>query len=261
MNNIWQTISCENDKTYNFSIAQLHCWFKVYDDEVWITYLHKNIGDENTKKLSVLPEDATWSRWAMKEHVKKLEIVPALADAPLMVHPEYAMNIAAGAKIRIFARVPVWVCIQTAEKDPVVIRDIPSVINSKTWFGSRYEGELCYAAATKARRKLPKDDIKPYLVNSAITIHNKSDQYLDFQKFCFRVEQLDIFYKDEQFWTNETQIIYKGEDKISEVNISTKLPEEAHGAKKITSARQKPDKNLARRTFYKLVNEIKTIGR
>jgi len=263
MSKIWQTITCENGKTHFFSIAQLQCWLKVYNDEVWITYVHDE--DYLTKEKDSMspepPENISWARWALKKNVSQLQVVPVLADAPLMVHSEYALKIAAGARIRIYTRVPVWVRIQTAEKNPVVIHEIPSVINSKTWFGSRDEGEICYAMSTKARRKLPEETYKPYLINSAITIQNRSDEYLDFEKFCFRVEQLDVYQKEEQFWTNETHIVYRGADHISEVNISDKIPEEARGAKKITAARKKADKGLAKRTFYKLVNEIKTIGR
>jgi len=261
MNDIWKNLDFESSKTANFHIGQLQCWIQIKRDEVWVAYQYTDKDIASPDDLSQPPENLEWARWALKNEVSSLSVVPVLPDLPVMVYPEYPLKIVADAKIRIFTRVALWVRIQTNEKKPVVICEIPTIIASKTWFGTRYDGELCYAATTKTRRVFSPDTYKPHLVNCAITIQNRSDKYLDFQSFCFRVGRLNVYRKGDELWSNETHILFEGEDQLSNVNISNDLPIEAKGGQLLTEARQKTNQNIATRTFHKIIKEIGTLAR
>lgn len=261
MQHNWKSLQFTDTKTEYFSIGHLHSWIKLKKDEVWIAYRLSDNSNTQSYGPSQVPEDVEWTRWALKNDVSRLSVLPVLPDLPVMVYPEYPLKIAAGAKIRIFTRVALWVRIQTDEKEPVIICEMPTMFSSKTWFGSRYDGELCYSATTKTRRALSPDTYESHLINCAITIHNRSDKFLDFQSFCFRVGRLDVYSKENVLWSNETHIQFEGEDQLSEVVISSKPPAEADGGKLITEAREKSNRNIASRTFNKIIKEIGIMGR
>ncbi|MDZ7682363.1 MAG: DUF432 domain-containing protein [Fodinibius sp.] len=180
---IWGNISLADGQVRYGTIGELHYWLKSRNGEVWIAHGYDaDLKEPATEDAA--PEHLTWSRWANRDDVQEVQVSPVFADKPLIVNSEYPLKVSPGAKIKIFSRIPVWVRISVADNDYQLI-EMPTVKLSRTWFGTPIEGELCYHATTKARRNLAHADKKPYVVSCPITIHNKSDEALDFQHFCF----------------------------------------------------------------------------
>lgn len=256
---IWGGVSLEEEETKCFSVGDLHLWLKYRDEEIWIAH---GYNDEFTEEIKVKgpSEDHDWSRWAHKAGSGELNITPVFPDMPLVVHSEYALKVSPHTKIKIFTRVPLWVRVSLSQND-YTLTELPTVKLSRTWFGTFTEGELCYHATTKARRDLSKVDKKPYLVSCPILITNKSEEELDFEHFCFRVERLSIFEHQNEFWADETQILYQGTDLNSEVVMTGKVPDGVSRDKRVSKPRKQIQKSLATRTFKRIFSEANLLGR
>ena len=256
---IWGKCSLEEGETRYFTIGDLHLWLSLYKSEIWIAHAYR---DEYKEELSPEkpPEKTSWARWAHKQASGELEILPAFPDLPLVVHSEYSLKVSPNNQIQIFSRIPVWIRISLAQSEYLLL-ELPTVKLSRTWFGSTVEGELCYHATTKARRDLSDVDNKPYLVSCPIVISNKSDEELDFAHFCFRVERLSIYEHRSEFWADETQIIYHGEDLNSDVIMTGKLPDGITKKQLLAKPRKQIHKSLATRTFKRLLEDSLIFGR
>lgn len=259
--NIWGTLNPEEiSTTRHLSLGRLHLWFQFRDEEIWIDRRYEDQLDPADPPVSEHPpEPAEWSRWAVGGSSSKLQLSPVFPDLPVVVSSEYPLKIIPGTGIDIFTRIPVWIRFSWG-REQHVITEIPTVKLSKTWFGIPVEGELAYWSTTKARRSLSEVEGKPYVVNCPIRITNDSSEDLNFEKFCYRVERLKIFQSGGELWSDETRIRYRGEDQISDISMSGKLPGEMEGTL-MNGPRQPDQSSLATRTFRKLIDEYTFLGR
>lgn len=257
---IWGDLSLEAGQTRYISVGNLRLWIMQKDMDLWLGYKHtesqnvRNSGDHNP------PDDLEWSRWAFKFGMEKVRLTPVFQDMPLVVKSEYPLKISSGTEIRIFTRVPVWIRVTLPNHD-YLLTEIPTVILSRTWFGTPLEGELCYHATTKARRNLSQVEVKSHVVNCPIVISNKAGDDLNFENFCYRVERLSIYQHEKELWADETRIIHNGESLNSDVIMTGKLPEGISKNKRLSKPRKEVQKSLATRTFKRIFEETHFWGR
>ncbi|MCB0294758.1 MAG: hypothetical protein KDG51_05860, partial [Calditrichaeota bacterium] len=74
-----------------------------------------------------------------------------------------------------------------------------------------------------------------------------------------RVDQLSIFEYDNQLWSNETRIRYRGQNDVSEIDILRKAPPEAVKAKLLTDPRTPVSNSITAKTFASL-KELPGLG-
>lgn len=256
---IWGTVSLQEKGTHFIHLGELYLWIKTKHTEIWIAHCY---ADEISRPIdeSIPPEEVKWSRWAHKKGAKQLQILPALADLPLIVHSEYSLTVSPHTILQVFSRVPLWISISVAE-DNYKLLELPVSELSRTWFGTPLEGELCYHTTTKARRDLSQISPEPYLISCPITISNESSEALDFERFCFRVERLGIYKYNDALWADETQITYRGEEQHSDVIMTGKLPDGIEKQMQLAKPRHQIHSSLATRTFKRLFEDTLTLGR
>lgn len=254
-NNIWKTYPVkEGEPALHLSLGSLNVWIKKRDEEYWIASNYEEDSPSDASAGEVKKEELDWSRWSHKSSDEDIKISPVFQDRPVVVGSEFPMKVAPGAKIQIFTRIPVWLQISLA-KSNYVLTEIPSVKLSRTWFGSREEGELCYWLTTKARRNLSEVEDKPYVINCPIWITNKASADLNFEKFCFRVERLGVYLAKGELWADETRIIYHGEELNSDITMTGKLPANFGKAEQLSEPRNPVSKSFATRTFKMLFDD------
>ena len=241
----------KNAPPLNLNLGGLQVWIQHRNSEIWIAHTYAEEQDNGPQDP---PENLPWSRWAFKSDQDKVEVKPVFPDLPIVIISEYPLTISPGSKIQIFTRIPIWMRVSFPGSG-YILKEIPSVALSKTWFGTPLEGELCYWSTTKARRSLEAVEAKPYLVNCPIWITNKDSEDLHFDKFCFRVERLGIHRYNNQLWAGETQIVHHGEDSNSEITMTGKLPSGFGRGELLTKARNPVQSSLATRTFKKLFDD------
>jgi hypothetical protein len=252
--NIWGEKDLDEGKIEFISIGNLCLWLLFKDADFWIGYQYITAEGEETFDGQNPPEDLDWLRWAMEGEVQKIQLLPVFPDMPLVVKSEYPLRISSDTKIQVFARIPIWIRVSIPSNNYQLI-GLPIVKLSRTWFGTPLEGELCYHATTKARRSLSKIEPKPYLANCPIQISNKSEDELDFENFCYRVERLSIYEHEDTLWADETRIIYHGESLNSDVIMTGRLPEGISQKELLSKPRKSIQKSLATRTFKRFFDE------
>ena len=255
----WKNHSLDEDESVqHLTLGDLHLWMKARKQEIWIGQRYEK--DSTDSYTDQPPEDLEWSRWATKESVTDLNVSPVFPDLPIVVFSEYPLKVLPGTSIDIYTRIPIWIRICLGKTDYVLL-ELPTVKLSRTWFGTPVEGELCYWSTTKARRSLLNVEKKPYLVNCPIKIINKATEDLNFEKFCYRVELLKIHDCENELWADETLISYQGEELLSDITMTGRLPKGMAEGTVVSGPRSKTSKNLAIRTFHKLFDENLILGR
>ncbi|SMO84508.1 hypothetical protein [Gracilimonas mengyeensis] len=248
---VWTSYSVEEGASpLHLHVDTLHLWIKKYNEEFWIAHTYATADNADPE-----PDDKTeWERWAPKSDENEIQLRPIFPNLPVIVSSEYPLKLVPGAKIQVYCRVPLWMEISLA-KSKYVLQEIPITKLSRTWFGTTLEGELCYWLTSKARRSLEEVESKPYLVNCPIQITNKSHAELNFERFCYRVERLGIYRLKDEYWADETNIVYQGEEQHSDVTMSGKLPAKLGKGELISKPRNPVSKSLATRTFKMLFDD------
>lgn len=242
---VWKTYTVkEGEEPFHLNIDSLHVWIKKLNEEFWISYSHA----DDTNDSPQIDEQTEWERWAPKANETEVRIRPVFPDLPVVVSSEYPLRLVPEASIQVFCRVSAWMEISLV-KSNYVLHEIPITKLSRTWFGNTMEGELCYWLTSKARRSLEQVESKPYLINCPIQITNKSHTDLNFERFCYRVERLGIYSVKENYWADETKILYQGEEQHSEVKMTGKLPKSLEKGELISKPRNPISRSLATRTF------------
>ena len=246
----WKTVPLtEGEKNTYLPIGPLRMWLKQRNEEIWVTndYLGETGSDE-------LPGDIIWSRFAKDGAGNEVQIKPVFPDRPVIISSEFPLRIAAGSRIRIFTRVPVSVHLSMGKKQEM-LTEIPTIKLSKTWFGSPIEGELCYWQSTKARRSLEGLDAEPHLIRCPISIINKSEIDLNFEKFSFPVNQLSVFQKNEELWADETLIEYHGDEHESTISVTGKVSPDVGKATLLSAPRHPISHHFTSRAFKRLFDD------
>ena len=248
---IWGEHEISPRKIYNWAIGDLNLWCKRTSQE--IQFAHKRLPtSEDGTKIEQPPEDISWSRFALKKEHPSIRISPLFPDRPVVVKPETLFKLNQGIQARIYIRVPIWVKIELTTREPITLIEIPTVVLSNTWFGTFLEGELCYWISSSARREIEPDPDRNYLAICPIQLVNKSDIDLSIEKVCLRVANLSLFFDGIQLWSDETKVLYKGEEATSQIEFSGKPPTEAQTAARITTPRHLLKRSLAAQTFASL---------
>jgi len=243
----WDVHNINADQIYYVKLGETNLWVKRDRNEIYIGTSHdKNIAGQNVNHI---PEDLQWTRFVSKEEPKSLELLPAPPDRSLVIKPEASFYLTSGTRRTVYVRIPVWISISLAKKNKTKLIEIPSVILSNTWFGDLIDGELCYWLSSGARSEIEPDPARPYLAICSLTVQNESDENLLVEKFVVRAASSTLFIHNDQLYTDEILISFKGKDDISSITFKGKPPKEISGATKIAEPRKKQSKKILTKTF------------
>jgi hypothetical protein len=256
MNFNWGTHPMPGEKPVCFNFGPLHLWCKRTLDEIWIAHQHlktESIGQTSGESAEP-PGDLNWQRWSFTKSVNQIQLLPAFPDLPVVLKPDSPFYLTRNTSTKIYVRVPLWVRVLLGE---TIITEIPTMILSKTWFGNFVEGEICYWISSSARKKLDPDLARPYLAICPIRIVNRSDDELLVDKICHQVKQLMLFLYENQLWSNETKIQFRGKNDVSEIESKRKPPSEMPRAKLFANSRSEGEKSFTAKTFESILEIAK----
>jgi hypothetical protein len=196
------------------------------------------------------PDDATWTRWATDELVPPVRICPVTPDRAVVVRPADPFRILPHGSARIFVSLPVWVRIELMRPDgPQVLIDLPTVRLSNTWFGTLFEGQLCYWLSTTARRDNYGQDFPAHIANAPMAFSNSTGIELPLEKVALQTANLAIYQTPKMLWTSEVRVTSADPAEPQRIDVSTGPPTEAMGAKRLSEPREKRRESLFTRTF------------
>jgi hypothetical protein len=248
---IWQSYNIKKSDLLYWNIGNVKVWCQRIDGEVQIAYDYTP--DNGSSQDSVKTDkDISWSRWSVKDDISAIQLAPLFPDRAVVIKPESSFKIIKNEHVRIYARVPIWIQISAVNKEIIHLISIPSVILSNTWFGNFREGELCYWISSGLRQRIEIDTDRLYMAICPISIINKSQEELLIEKICLRADNLSLYISDNQLWSDETKMVYKGDGQISQVSVSGKPPEESSDADLLTAPRTPIRRSFIAKTFASL---------
>lgn len=250
---MWGPLDVKPDSCLSIHLEPLTVYVQRSGDEWHFTHSYDSSDALAEKDAEIIettpPPDQDWLR-LVSARDESLELMPALPDRPLVIRPESPISIFPGRFARFFVPVPVWlrfVAVQGTARTDVI--DIPSRMLSNTWFGDPAGGEICYSLDALLRRTPERLRYKSSSVTCVLVVRNSSSEKLNFERIRVHVENLSIFEHEEILWTNEIEVLYKGTDQVSQLEIKDKPPADLLNARKITEPRVIPDKNILRRSY------------
>lgn len=190
-----------------------------------------------------------WSRFVTLQQ-DELSVLPALPDRPIVVRPFMRVSLLPGRWAQFFVAVPVWISLVARKvKNETVFEEFPSQLLSNTWFGDPQGGELCYALHTPLLREEPTKAFPPYFIICPLIIKNSSTETLQFQRLCIHVENLQIFHTDKGLVTNQINVVFRGEDNSSQIDVQKKPHKDAIKPELVRAPREPMSRSVLRKTF------------
>jgi len=238
------------------------------------------------------PQGAEWSRWATPGGEREIVLRPALPDRVVVLEPEWAFRLLSGSEARVFVRVPLWIRIdlrvgpgaepadtqpaytQPADEQPtgepprggqspgpgpisgtgrtLKLQETPALVMSDTWWGEYYQGELAYWLPTTARRVMAPRLFSPHMAVCPLLMQNQSADELRVEKLALRVAHLSLFVHEEHLWSDESRVLYQGDEEGSQVDMAGRPPAEAETGLLVSGPRTPIQRGLRARTFDRL---------
>jgi len=185
--------------------------------------------------LAALPEDLIPSRYSFARAPTELCLRPRLLDRSVVFKAYQPVHVPPGEKVVFYISSPV--CVSLELGDPAMtLLELPSQRLSDTWFGpSTQEGELCYAAKTRARNSLEDLPLRPHRAVTPVTIHNRADDILAIDKLSIPVPLLAV-YADAKgsLWTQSVKLEHTQGESLAALTIG----KASSGLKRLAPARE-----------------------
>ncbi|MCC5860712.1 MAG: hypothetical protein JJT93_02235 [Gammaproteobacteria bacterium] len=188
---------------------------------------------------------------------ERVELVPLLADRPVVIRPRTPLFLLPGAETTMYLSTPLYLRIQVGEKAPVVLRELPMLRLSDTWFGpSTREGELCYAGKTHARHTLDELPRRVHRAITAVRIANHAPSTLPLERLSLPVPLLSVFGGvDGRLWTQGVSLQRGSDSDLAALKIDEKPPGDAGSVTRLAGPRQLPARGGVVRAFSLLFRE------
>ncbi|MFT7625183.1 MAG: hypothetical protein ACI9WU_004374 [Myxococcota bacterium] len=148
------------------------------------------------------PPDVYVMRFAaLPDAEGEVELLPVLADRPVVVRPEPSVELPAGGQVVLYVSTPVWVRVRVGG---VVVHDVPTLRPSDTWFGSdTMSGELCYASRTAARVQLDRTIPRAARATTSITVRNRGTRPMTVRRISLPAPTMTLFAEASgRLWTD-----------------------------------------------------------
>ena len=246
-------------------IAQKQCAFwrfpsqSIYVERLateWHVLCLPETNDTKEARRGIVPRgkkplSSQWRHYLLNQN-SPVQPDPALPDRPVVVRPDRDLTLLPGESARFFLEIPVWFRLSAAGGRKTRIFEEPMHVFSKTWFGDPVTGELCYALAARLHQGL--DSIEPTAFRAIcpLLISNDSDTDLAFEKICIHAEHLSVFRGSRRLWANSLNVIFKGSDQTTQIQIVPAAPDFEKDLVEVSGARVLADSWNIKKTFSML---------
>jgi len=208
-----------------------------------------SIDDLDTFEINLdseaLAAEAKCHRHVLIQDSQPLQVLPALANRPVVTRPLTPFNLYPGQEVVLYVGTTVWYQLYAYSSGPLLL-DIPIQRPSDTWFGqSTREGEVCYAARTRAILNLDDVPYHPFRAITPVTIANQSEGPLLLERLLLPIPHLSIFSAaDGRLWTEALSILCNEDMRSAHLHLGKGAPAVAHAAKLLASPRTPPERGV-----------------
>jgi hypothetical protein len=197
------------------------------------------------------PVSAAWRHYLAHDFPLVMP-VPVLPDRPVVVRPDRPLTILPGESAQFFLEIPVWFRLTSAGGGNIRIFEEPLRILSNTWFGDPLNGELCYSLDIRLHQSIQSVMVCPGSAVCPLHLTNDSNSDLPFEKVCLHVENLSVFKSGTRLWTNGLNVIFKGPEQATQIQITGGVPDFEGNLLLASGARQPAEGWSIKKTFSML---------
>ena len=245
----------ENHRRF-WQIGPFQLWAAALPSELRLAFargedpLETTLAFEGPGQCRDVREGAEVRRFGFRHPPSSLELVPALADRPVVVNPEEPLMLPPDEEITVFVSTPMWIRVVAGDAASVLL-DVPTHRPSDSWFGpSTIEGELCFASRTTARMNLENLPVRPHRAISVVRVKNGSAADLNIEKMKLPTPQMSVFVTAKgRYWTEGVTLERHGENEPAAVRFDQGPPDEAPDATLAAAPRSPSQRGLLTRAF------------
>lgn len=228
---------------FTATLDQLQLDLRRESNEYWIEtgYLRASLSDEPGTSPATRPEGplplvgSASYRFLAGTNATPLALVPCLADRPVVSRPQVPALLLPRERITLLVSTVMWIRIASDDR---ILLELPTTRLSDTWFGpNTLEGELCYAAQTRARLELLEAE-SPWRALTPVTIINRGDDNLNLERINLPVLNLALYGDGRQFWTSALTVGREGANAPAKVQIGAGPPQLSPTAQLIAPPRR-----------------------
>ncbi len=227
--NRWLAIGLEENEAAVWSVEHI----TVYTQRVlgdWMLARTESIetpSEQFARKCHSLPLNLEWKRWALEHEAKEVRFWPVLPDRSLVVKTRIPVIVPPKTTIELYVNFPIWLEVSVLQKSEYYTLDtiVPTSL-SNTWYGTQYEGQLCYALRSRARRSLEDLTDEPLRAVCLFRIINQSEDSLPVEKIKIDPNHLSLYQSASRLWTNHVTVTFKGNEEHSELHYNSSPPKE-----------------------------------
>jgi hypothetical protein len=273
----WGAIDVPRDGVVRIAAGSTRVWVerRRYDWQVYSQPIED--GDEGRVERPTavgtdeLPDAEPRMRFCFADAPGRLVVGVAQADRPIVVRPEAPLSVSPGERVTLFVSTPTWMVLSverqrgarrgarpSSETNTVAqkLTELPLERPSDTWFGpSTVYGELCYALRTAGLLQLEALVRTPHSAITPLTIENKADDPLQFERVQVPVPQLGV-YADARgdLWTNAVRLTRESSGDLAAVAIDSGAPKTARGgSERLAAPRYDASRGSVVRAFSRLL--------
>lgn len=205
---------------------------------------------EVTENAGQQPEGSRCQRHAVALSNQPLKVLPALADRPVVTRPLIPFHLHPGQETLLYVGTSIWLQIHAFEAGPLLL-DLPVQRPSDTWFGpSTREGELCYAARTRAILDLQDLPSRTIRATTPVRIKNNGQTSLLLERLLLPIPQLSVFAThDNRLWTEELSIHCNQEMRSAHLRIGSGAPTIAGSTRQLNPPRMLAERGVFTRAL------------
>ena len=244
----------------SWQIGPFKLWASMLSSEIRLAFdrgsdpLDSTLVVSASNATSEPPEGSKVRRFGFSQPPGSIELVPCLADRPIVVSPGDPLILPPHEQTTLFISTPLWVMVM-AGKGTSPLLDQPTHRVTDTWFGpSTMEGELCYATRTNARMNLENLPVRPHRVISTVEIRNEAKSDLSIEKLRIPAQQMSVYATGAgHFWTESVTLDRKEEGETAAVRLGKGPPQQAPAANPVGGPRTQLPRGVLTRAFAGLL--------
>ncbi|MFT6926625.1 MAG: hypothetical protein ACJAZP_002244 [Psychromonas sp.] len=233
-NNIpwWGEVNLNKDSCLRLDIGPLSVAIEHSDYEWRIhSQREKEIDTDDNRLQKIIGQFSPChysdvARYIVNSSNNSLQLLPALADRPVVCRPVSPINLEAGASVILYVSTPIYVKISLVNHKTTLLQELATQRLSDTWFGpSTRSGELCYASITSGRLDLQKLPYRILRATTALMIQNNADDNLLFERVALPAPLLSLYAaKNGQLWTQNITLTREDDGDFTQLKLGKAPP-------------------------------------
>lgn len=249
----WQTQGVPEGRTLHLTLGPLDLAIGR-SRPTWLIRIERQPEADTETRLKSrvakgLPEPYD-ERFVQADAAESIRLEPLLADRPIVIRPRQPIYLPGNEEVTLYLSTPVYLRLLAGDP-PVLLKEIPSLVLSDTWFGpSTQEGELCYAGRTHARPRIEELPRRPHRAITPLLIRNRANAVLPLEKISLPAPMLALYgAADASLWTQRVTLVREDASDLAKVSIDSQPPDPGMPVEKLADPRKDPSRSGLVRAF------------